>query len=124
MGEWKPLYISLFMLLILGGLLPYIMASFIDINSYSSSYDGYLDPIITFVGTGTNLDFSIPIPFLPNVDFDFDFNPFGLLGGNIQNFLVNQLVGFSLIPSVLGIFLIVIMSVGFVYSIIKLLPLT
>lgn len=108
-GDWKPAMISLGIILILGGVLPIILQDFIDVGSYN--YDDFLAPLINLVENGFSL-------------FGFTIDVFGIFGSTIQNFLVNQLIVFALIPSVIAIPLIIIIIFGFIYTIIKLLPTT
>lgn len=108
-GDYKPAMISLGIILILGGLLPLILQDFVDVGTYD--YTGFMEPIINLVENGIEL-------------FGFEINVFGIFGEAIQTFLVNQLIVFALIPSIIAIPLIIIIIFGFIYTLIKLLPWT
>lgn len=115
-NEMKYLLLA-FMLLFAVGTVNFFTSSFIDITP--ENYDGYLSPLVNFVSEGYNFNLEVPIPILPDLDLDFTFNPFGMLGGDVQNFLTSQTLGFALLPSWLAIPLIIIISGCFIYFVIK-----
>jgi len=117
-GEYQYLLMA-FILIFVVGSLTFIVSSFTDVSLYN--YDGYLAPVIDFVQNGYNFVINIPIPILPDLNLDFNFNPFGILGGNIQNFLVEQLTAFALLPEIISIPLIIVITSSFIYFIIKII---
>lgn len=117
-SEFSWLVIGLGIIFLIGTL-SYIMSSFSDTTP--QDYDGYLSPLVNFISSGHNFNLTIPVPILPDLDLNFNFNPFGILGGQVQNFLTSQMLGFTLIPPWLAIPLIILVALIFIYFIIRII---
>ncbi len=121
MSEWKPLYFSLAIIFIVGGLIPFIISGFVDLEDIE--IEGVIGTLVDIVQNGLDLeifDLSIMGFNVGTVSFDL----FGFTGETIRAFVINQLVAFSVIPIYIKIPLLALVIVGFIYSIVKLLPLT
>lgn len=114
MGEWTPLYISLFILLIIGGIIPGIASSFLEEGQYN--HDSFVAPLIDKVNYG----FDVELFWF----YQTNINPFALFGTGVQQFIVNQLSGFSYVPPYISFPLLLLVVVGIIYTIIKMLPTT
>jgi hypothetical protein len=116
MGEYQPLYLSLFIILIIGVVLPVFMGAIIqepqpdDINSLVTG-------IIELVDNGVTFD-------LGTIIGTFNVNPFNILGTTLKGSLINYLTAFGYIPLWLLIPLLIIITIGIFYTVIKLLPTT
>jgi hypothetical protein len=109
MTDYKPLYFTLTLLLIIGVVMPLIISDFVDVSEVET--DSILDPLITLVNEGVGI-------------FGFNLDIFGFLGDTLQDSLVDYLTIFALIPEIILIPLIIIMIIGIVYTIVKMLPTT
>lgn len=110
MGEWKPLYISLLMLIVLGVILPYVVGSVVEINP-DNVESTLISGLIDLVENGVTI-------------FTFSINPFDVLGETIKDTLINYIAIYDYIPLVLLIPIITFITLGVLYSTIKLLPTT
>lgn len=117
-SEFQYLLMALILVFIVG-LLSFIGSSLT--TTTVENYDGYLSPVVGFIANGYNFNFTIPIPILPNLDVNFDFNPFSIFGSNVQTFLSEQFLGFALLPPFIAIPLIIIIVFAFGYFIIKII---
>lgn len=114
MSYYKALITGVILLTLFGGILPLMLSPFAtDLNDYS----GYLSPIISFVENGISVKMPNIFGFSPQINL----NPFSLFG-NFKAFILNQIQGYSLIPPILGLPLIIITSIFLIYGIIKILP--
>jgi hypothetical protein len=113
---WKALILGLIMLFIFGGILPLILSPF---AIEQGDYEGYLSPIINFVQNG--LTITIPSLWFAGSDFTFSLNPFSLFG-NAQAFILTQLQGYSVIPIIIGLPILIINSILIIYGVVKLFP--
>lgn len=109
MTDYRPLYFTLALLLIIGVVLPMIVSDFVNVSEVET--DSILDPLITIIDEGVGI-------------FGFNLNIFGFLGDTLQGSLVDYLTIFALIPENILIPLLLIMITGIVYTIVKLLPTT
>ena len=109
MSEWKPLYISMIILFIVGILLPSFMNSFVEINPDDVS--GLTGGVINLIENG--VDF-----------FGSDIDVFGYLPQTIEDSIIEYISGFGYLPDWLQLFTIFIFSIGIFYTFIKLLPTT
>lgn len=120
MGEWTPLYITLAILFLIGGLVPAIISGFVVEGQYNQ--DSFIAPFIDMVENGFTI---AQIEVWGWTIFDgIDFNPFSWFGSSVQDFIITQLSAFSYIPTAISVPLIIFCLVGLFYSIIKLLPTT
>lgn len=113
-GDWLPLYISLGILFVLGGLIPILISGFVPDGEYNN--EAFITPIRDFVENGIDID----LPLVP----DITFSPFGWFGDDIQEYIVDKYNAFTYVPDLIAIPLLIIMLIGFFYTIIKLLPFT
>lgn len=109
MSDYKPLYLSLGMIFVVGILLPFMISSFIDLNNVEVS--GIVTPIIDLVENGVSI-------------FTFSINPFNIFGETIKNSIIDYLKYFSLIPDLIIIPYVLITLFGIFYTFIKMLPTT
>lgn len=109
MGEWKPLYISLMLIITLGIFIPFVVSSVIDVDP--NEVDGILGGFIDLVENGVSF-------------FAFSINPFNILGETLKEYLINNIAVFYYIPNIILIPLILMITVGIFYSFVKLLPAT
>jgi hypothetical protein len=116
-GDWIPLYISLAILFISGGFIPAVISSFLSVGQYNQ--DSFAVPIIGFIENGFQLPILSWIPFLQNYA---TINPFSWFGSGFQAFLVSQFSAFTFIPNYISIPLLFIMAFGFLYTILKMIP--
>lgn len=117
-GEYQYLLMALVLVFMIGSI-SYIISSFTDVTLYN--HETYTASIVDFVQYGYNFQIAIPIPILPDLNLDFPFNPFGILGGSIQNFIVLQLSALAFFPDFIAIPLIVIIASSFLYFLIKII---
>lgn len=117
MGDYAPLYFSVMILLLVGVLLPLVIAPF---TAGKPSQDSLLTPMVELVDDGACID--VPLLFFGNKEFCF--SPFSWFGDEIKLGFVTYFSAFTYIPPVILIPLIIIMMLGFTYTIIKLLPTT
>lgn len=113
--DYKPLYISLTLIFVIGVVIPFILAGIVDLNEIQTS-NVVVTPIINFVNNGFSLNFL----GLGN----FSFNIFDFFGETLKQSLITYLSYFGLIPEVIIIPYIIIVLVGIVYTIVKMLPTT
>lgn len=120
----KALVLGIIMLFLIGGILPLIMSSF---STQTEDYTGYLSPLKNAIQNGFSFHIPVAGSILKVISFgaisgDLTFNPFKIFGENFQTFLLTQVQGFSLIPAVIGVPLLII-TFGFLfYGIIKIFP--
>lgn len=107
--DYKPLYLSLGLILIIGVFLPIFISDFTDTENIPEN--SILNPLITLVGDGVSI-------------FGFNLNIFGFFGDTIQESLVSYISIFAFIPNLLLIPLLIIIITGIVYTIIKMFPTT
>ena len=119
MSDWKPLMFSLIGIFVIAGVLQFAVIPFVDIEAEAPE-EGILATLITFIDEGVTIE--IPIPIITNPELDF--NIFSVFGENIQEFLVNQLIALSLLPTWVTAPLSIVVIIGMMYSIIKLAPTT
>lgn len=86
------LIMGIIMLFLLGVFLPLVLSPF---SAPLNDYQGYLSPIINFVQDG--ITFNLPLI----LGGDLTLNIFGIFG-NFQEFLLNQIQGYSVIPAIIG----------------------
>lgn len=108
-GGYNSLVFGIIMLVLFGGIVPLMLIQF---TTPQEDYDGYLAPVINFVQDG--ITFDIPI------FGELSLNIFSFLG-NFQDYLVTLLQGYSLIPAVLGIPIILITMASLLYGGVKLI---
>lgn len=140
--EFKALIWGFILLFVFGGLLPLMLSDFSV--SGNSTYNNYTQPIKGVIQNG--FTFSLQgvlggIPFLGSVisslvglvvkTFNAEsvtqigINPFTWLGSGIQNFFLTLMDGYSIMPPVIGIpLLIIIISsifIGLVFIVVRVL---
>lgn len=114
-GDYYPIYISLALIFILGGIIPLIVNSFVDVDIPRN--DSTIEPIVTFLTDGVNV--TVEIPFLP--DFNFDFDPLFFFPDSIQDFIDQQLIAITYIPDYISIPIGIFIILGILWSIVALL---
>lgn len=119
-GDWFPLYLSLIILFLLGGLIPLIIQGFVSEGIYDES--SFIAPLINVVDNGfTIADITL---FGWNIWDGINFNPFDWFGADFNSFIINQISAFTFIPNYISIPLLIICILGLIYTLIKLLPTT
>jgi hypothetical protein len=116
-SDWGYVFMGLIVLFLVGGL-SYI-ASEVPHGDLESPDGGYLSPAQNFIAEGHNFNITIPLPIIPDLNMDFNFNPFGILGGTIQNFLSSEFDGFILLPKFISIPLIIIVTICLLIAVLK-----
>jgi hypothetical protein len=109
MGDYVPLYYSLAIIFLIGILLPVVITSVVDINP--DDIGGLVGFLVDIVEEGVSF-------------FTFSFNPFDILGEDLKNQLVNYIASFGYIPEVILYPLLIFVIIGFIYTLVKLLPTT
>ena len=102
---WKPALVALILLFIVGGVISPMIASIAspNVNDISASSNG----LSNFVQNGAKV-------------LGININPFGLFGSNFQNYVLQSIQGFALIPTIISTPLLIIITMLFVYGLIKL----
>ena len=113
MGDGTPLYISLFVILLFGIIMPSIINLVVDVQ-----IDEVTGPATTIISI---IDDGIGIPFVP---FDGTIDIFGFLSQDMKDSLILWVSGFGYLPSELQLFSLIVVNIGFLVTIIKLLPTT
>lgn len=111
MSNYTPFYISLILLILIGGFVPFIASEFItpeDVPTRGISYR-----IIQAVDNG------IGIPF---VFFELKVNPFSWFGNSFQESLKTYIVGFTIIPLYVRLPVLIIILFGFIWTLVKIFP--
>jgi hypothetical protein len=107
--DWVPLYISLLIIFIIGGIIPLCISGFVDTTQ---AYNSFVDSITSFISDG----FSFSVFGI----FDLELNPFLWFGEGFNSFMVSQLNAFSYIPPLISVPLLIIGTIGLVWGIINL----
>lgn len=102
---YKPLVTGLVLLFLFGGIIPLILSPFAPAQ-VTGVYGG-INSMIDFGFTILN-SYNF-IPFLPNVDFT-----------TLHNFISNQLNGFSIIPEIIGLPILIIIGSLLTYGLLEL----
>lgn len=118
MGDYVPLYISLGLLVLIGLCMPLFVAPFVNAQTYDT--DSFVAPLSGFLSEG--VVWNVDLPLVP--DFDLSFNPFGLLGHDIQTYIGETFNAFTYLPNFISLPVLLFIAFGFIYTIIKLLPTT
>lgn len=114
-GDYRPLFFSLGFILFVGLLLPLIISSLVETPPISE-VTGVMSPFVDFVDEG----FCITALLLGEICI----NPFDLLGDTLKDYLVDSLITLSIIPNEILIPILILTTLGIIYTIIKLLPTT
>lgn len=105
MGDYKPLYLSLAILFIIGVLIPSIISPFADLEELKEDFEGNI------ITNGISI-------------FGFNINPFNIIPRNLRDSLEEYSLYFGLIPNVIKIPALILFWLGIIYTFIKLLPTT
>lgn len=116
MGEWKPLFIGLFIIIVIGAFMPVIIAPFIDLSDIQDT--GIFTPLINLMNNGVTVDLFGSTYLATTFDF------FGFTGDTVRQSITDYLTVFSIIPLYITIPLFVFSIVGITYTILKTLPTT
>ena len=111
MGDGTPLYISLFVILLFGIIMPSIINLVVDVEI--EEVTGPASTIITLIEDGISVPFS-----------SYSIDIFGFLSQDMRDNLISWVSGFGYLPDWLQLFSLLIVNVGFLYTFIKLLPTT
>ncbi len=122
-GDWQPMFIGLFILILIA------VVFTLFVNEFSEQIgtiqpDGVLTGVIDFVDDGININFLNITVFGFNAEVGNNFNIFDFLPDFIKNYIINILTLISLIPEYILIPFLILLVLGFTYTIIKLLPFT
>lgn len=115
MGEWQPLFIACVLLFTVGLIVPMLVSPFIPVGEFNQ--DSVVASVISTARYGYNLTWYGP--------FDIDIvyanvNPFSWFGDKAQEFMISQFSAFSYIPNYIAIPLIILIILGFTYTVFKL----
>lgn len=116
MTDYKPLYLSLGIIFILGVILSISISSIIDIESQTSPI---VDSLTDFINDGIDLG-DLDLTFfgwsfdLPSIDIFFFLPTF------VKDFMINQIIIFSYLPTFILIPLVVFTITGLAWGIIAL----
>jgi hypothetical protein len=114
MSDWKPLYISIILLVILGLVIPAVISPFTpDTYNHDSLIAGEIDKIEN--------GYTIPIEFLGIDITEFNFNPWTYAPLTLRIAVVDYLTVFSYIPTYLTVPLLIIIVFGIVYTFITMI---
>lgn len=108
-SDYIPLYISLFLVILIGGFIPYLFSSFVSPEDVGEN--PFVAHVHDFVDDGVGI-------------FGFRLAPFDFLPTGVKNALLRYFQGFSYFPNYLLVPILVFIVVGILYTIIKLLPTT
>lgn len=109
MGEYWPLYVSLGILLVVGVLVPLVVADFYDPSEIEVS--GVLSPLFDFIDNGITVD----LPLIGEIGI----NPFDWIG-SLKDSLLDYISYMSMIPNILLVPLTIIMIIGIIWGLIAL----
>jgi hypothetical protein len=117
MSEFRPLGVSIFLLLSIGFFLPFLISHIYDFGEIQTS--NATSSLVNFVNDGYNLS------LIPYFTFDdFNFNPFSLAGSSVQDNIANSVTFFGLLPDFVLYIYITIFIVSLFWVVIKLFPTT
>lgn len=116
MSEGNPLIISLIFLFTIGLILPLSISPFIEPQSYN--HESIISPIVTFITLGIPTPNSIE-SILGLGDGHTDV--LGWLPSIIKQFIISQFSAFTYIPDLLAVPLIILFTISFGYTILKLI---
>lgn len=122
MSEWKPLFISLGILLIIGIFMPLIVLPFATLEDAEPT--GFLGEVNNFVQNGVDVTLFNVTFFGAEFDTITNFDVFDFLGETARNYFSDLIVTFNIVPAIITIPLLVIVIVGIVYTTLKTLPTT
>lgn len=108
--DYKPLYISLGLIIIIGVILPLILLNFTETKQIPDE-NSILSPVINIIENGVTI-------------FSFNIDLFSFFGETIKTNLITYLSAFAFIPNIILIPLLIIIITGILYTFIKLLPTT
>jgi len=106
MTDWKPLFFSLFTIIIIGVLLPLVLSGIVDTSTLQPS--GLYSSLINFIENGISF-------------FNQSFN---LIPMGLRSVLIEYITIMSVIPSFILVPIVILTTVGTLYSLIKLIPFT
>lgn len=115
MGEYKPLYVFLFIVFLVGIIFPVAISGFVDISELDHGNSLVIN-IIDFIDNGIEISF----PVLGTFELNFPLFYIDFVSENLTNYLE----GFVYVPSYVLIPLVIFMLFSLGYAVIKLLPTT
>lgn len=115
-GNWIPLFLSLIAILVIGALVPYVTAPFTEGGTNNPNLVTYSQQAQSLVQNGKNV--TVGHFGLLGV-FAVASNPFGLLGGNTQNTIANDLNAWNVLPEIISIPLMILITVGLLFGMYK-----
>jgi hypothetical protein len=110
--NWKPLIYSISIVLVIGIIITLVSNSF---TLPETSQSSTASTLARFVQNGTSLSFTLPVAGIP---ISIPFNFFGWLGSGITELIANDIIGMSLIPTVVLIPLLIVLILGVAYPLI------
>lgn len=120
MGEWKPLFIVLFILVLIGVVIPLSLSGFQEVGDYNNA--SVVSPVIESFNSawciGETIDRWIP------GNQTMCLSTASLVGNDVNSYLVSYLSAFTFIPNWIVIPIVIFLVLGSLYTIIKLLPTT
>lgn len=110
-GNWKPLIWSIVAICIIGAVFTLLVQSFSNVPQLKY----YSSPAGDLINSGVNI--TIPIPVVP--DIKFNFNIFSIFGDAVKQFIHDDIIALSLLPTIILLPLTFIFGISIIYGIIK-----